>query len=339
MEWDGERRRVDRLKRAMLRGAIADNLATIEGRSPLPRRRGLKRSWIWWTPVTLLALLVLVETLGSTTPAGTVVTERAPAAAAPSSAAVPAVSLAAPRVVPPNTFHLAVRRVVVDPGHGGTDPGATARGLREKDFTVDIARRVRGALENEGFEVVLTRDADETISLLDRVQAANKARGDLFLSIHVNSIPTPERRGVETYFLGTTTDPRVEELSGAENVGSGYSLADFRALLEGVLLDVRLDESRRFGRSVQARLHGELQRWNPSLEDRGVKQAPFVVLVGTEMPAVLAEVACLSNREDAELLRDASYRQSIAAALAAGVRDFASSFSATPRAGNVRPGQ
>jgi N-acetylmuramoyl-L-alanine amidase len=155
--------------------------------------------------------------------------------------------------------------------------------------------------------------------------SANDAHGDLFLSIHVNSIPTPVRRGVETYVLGTTTDPRVEKLAGAENSGSGYSLADFRRLLEGVLLDVRQDESRRFGQAVQNQMFATLRRSNPELEDRSVKQAPFVVLVGTEMPGVLAEVSCLSNPEDTLLLKDGNYRQSIAEALAAGVRDYAAS--------------
>ncbi len=231
--------------------------------------------------------------------------------------------LAPPRAIDPAVFRLAVRKVVLDPGHGGSDPGAIAGGVREKDLTLDIARRVAALLAGQGLSVVLTRDGDETRSLQQRVEIANAARGDIFLSIHVNSIPTERRRGVETYYLGAATDPTVERLAGAENSGSGYSLADFRHLLEGVYVDVRHDESRRLAQAVQGRLFAALAHDNPQLEDRGVKQAPFVVLVGTEMPSVLAEVACISNHEDAELLHQGSYRQEIAASLAASVRRYA----------------
>ena len=204
-----------------------------------------------------------------------------------------------------------------------------AGGFREKDVTLDIARRAAGSLAGHDFVVVLTREADETRSLQQRVETANAARGDVFLSIHVNSIPTQERRGVETYFLGSANDPRVEKLAGAENSGSGYSLADFRHLLEGLYVDVRHDESRRLAQAVQGRLFAALVQDNPQLEDRGVKQAPFVVLVGTEMPSVLAEVACLSNREDTLLLKQESYRQEIAESLAAAVRGYAAVRGAT----------
>jgi N-acetylmuramoyl-L-alanine amidase len=326
------RRHVDRLKRTMLRDAVAENLATIEGLVPRRGQRVPRSSWLWWIPVTVVALGILVGTLkptaagrGKPLPDETVATGLAVRQDAERAQPEQLPLLSAPRAVNPATFRLAVRRVVVDPGHGGNDPGAMTRGMREKDLTLDIARRLNAALRAAGFEVVMTREADETVSLHQRVEAANDAHGDLLLSIHVNSIPTPVRRGVETYVLGTTSDPRVEKLAGAENSGSGYSLADFRRLLEGVLLDVRHDESRRFAQMVQNHMFATLRRSNPELEDRSVKQAPFVVLVGTEMPGVLAEVSCLSNPEDTLLLKDGNYRQTIAEALAAGVRDYAAS--------------
>jgi N-acetylmuramoyl-L-alanine amidase len=211
-----------------------------------------------------------------------------------------------------------------------------ASGLREKDLTLDIARRLRATLQAEGFDVVMTREADERVPLRERAEAANEARGDVFLSIHVNSIPAPERRGVATYVLGTTSDPRLVELSRAENAASGYSLADFRAILEGVLRDARQHASERFGRAVQGRMVTALRASNEDLDDRGVKQAPFVVLVGTQMPAVLAEVACLSSAEDAALLQDDGYRQRIADALAAGVRQYAAACNGVARPRGAR---
>lgn len=322
-------RRLDRIKREMLREAVAENLATIEGLLARPTQRTSTSSWLGWA---LLAAVVLslVGTLKPTSAGrGKPQAEEVVAVGVPPApetlgtdmAAAP--GLAAPRAIDPALFRLAVRRVVIDPGHGGSDPGAMMRGLREKELTLDIARRVAAVLRAGGFDVVMTRDGDETLTLQQRVQAANAASGDVFLSIHVNSIPEPLRRGVETYVLGPTTDPHVERLAGAENSGSGYSLADFRKLLEGVYVDVRHDESRRFAKAVQGKMFATLRRVNPLLEDRSVKQAPFVVLVGTQMPGVLTEVSCISNDEDARLLKQSGYRQEIAEALAGGVRAYA----------------
>jgi N-acetylmuramoyl-L-alanine amidase len=318
----------------MVRDAVAENVAVMEGALPQRRRRVAGRTWLGIAVAAVLAFfLVRPQGRGLTSAArprpaigmASALAE-APRAGVDGTTGPP---LSAPRVIDPAIFRLAVRKVVLDPGHGGTDPGAMTRGLREKDVTLDIARRVAASLVGQDFVVVLTRESDETRSLQQRVEAANAARGDVFLSIHVNSIPTQERRGVETYFLGSAGDPRAERLAGAENSGSGYSLADFRHLLEGVYVDVRHDESRRLAQAVQGRLFAALIHANPQLEDRGVKQAPFVVLVGTEMPSVLAEVACLSNREDTLLLKQESYRQEIAESLAAGVRGYAAARGAT----------
>jgi N-acetylmuramoyl-L-alanine amidase len=314
----------------MLRDMVAENLATIEGLTiARPRRRVARGSWLGWALLAALALS-LVGTLkptsaGRSKPQLQQITDAdlAPVPEGAQAAPTGAAGLKAPQAIDPALFRLAVHRVVVDPGHGGNDPGAMARGMREKDITLDIARRVAARLVADGFDVLLTRHNDETMSLQERVQMANAAKGDIFLSIHVNSIPTPMRRGIETYILGPTNDPHVERLAGAENSGSGYSLADFRRLLEGVLLDVRHDESHRFALEIQRKLFKAVLRANPELEDRGVKQAPFVVLVGTEMPGVLAEVSCISNEQDARLLKQSEYRQDIAEALARGVRSYA----------------
>ena len=236
----------------------------------------------------------------------------------------PALVSAAP--VDPAILGLEVRRIVIDPGHGGIDPGATAlRGISEKDIALDIGRRLAVLLREEGFEVVLTRERDETVSLRERVARANAAHADLFLSIHLNSIPRENQGGVETYFLGPPSDRHGERLAGAENADSGYSLADLRMVLEGVYANAHANESRRLAEVVHREVYHSLRRTMPALEDRGVKTAPFVVLVATGMPAILAEVSSISNQEEAALLDLPGHRQRIAEALAEGMRVYATS--------------
>lgn len=320
------------LKRDMLRAAMAENLAAIHGTRPRPARRPV-RGWLIWVLVATAASAT-VASLAGRSPTQTTAPAGEPAAATDDAAlgAQRAGLIESPRPVKPATFHLAVRRVIVDPGHGGTDPGAmTPSGLREKDLTLEIGRSLAAELRAASFVVMMTRTGDDTISLQERADFANRAGGDLFLSIHVNSIPVAERRGVETFYLGAAEDPAVERLAGAENLTSGYALADYRRLLEGIYSDVRHEQSRRFALAIQARLVAAMQAHNPTLQDRGVKRAPFVVLIDTTMPAVLAEVACMSNHDDVELLSDAGYRQGIARALAQGVQTFA----ATPKSGTV----
>ncbi|MEO1370081.1 MAG: N-acetylmuramoyl-L-alanine amidase, partial [Acidobacteriota bacterium] len=219
--------------------------------------------------------------------------------------------------------YLGAAHVVLDPGHGGADTGTTGGGLSEKDMTLDIALRLRGELEEQGFEVFMTREDDSEISLRQRALQANSLRADLFVSIHINWIAQRSVSGLETYFLGGTDDPMLEALARKENRQSGYSLADMKGLLESIYTDVRQDESRQFASHVQRSLYRSLLRQNPQLRDRGVKTAPFVVLVATEMPAILAEVSCLSNEEEAKLLARPLYRQHIAEALSRGIRGYA----------------
>jgi N-acetylmuramoyl-L-alanine amidase len=316
-----------RIRRDLVQGAIDDNLALIAGRRP-PGARNPRhpRFWVTWVLVVCVAAL-LTATVGpfSVGRAGGTQPEPPGLANPPFDApALPGRIATPPRAIAPSVFDLRIKRVVIDPGHGGDDPGARSRsGLAEKNVTLDIAVRLRSMLSAAGFEVVMTRERDAFISLRDRVRLANRAEGDVFVSIHVNSIPQPLRRGVETYYLGPTDDPHVERLAGAENSASGYALADFRTLLERVYVDVRGDESRRLADAVQRKLFAALRRTNPRLEDRGVKQAPFVVLIGTEMPSVLAEVSCVSHHDEAEQLRQPTYRDQIARALAAGVLEYA----------------
>lgn len=229
----------------------------------------------------------------------------------------------APQPLDARLFPLEVRRVVLDPGHGGDDLGTAEHGLAEKDLTLDIAQRLGDLLREDGYEVLLTREEDRFLSLRERAQLANRAKADAFVSIHINWISSRRVRGIETYLLGQTDDPHLKELARRENRDSGYTLGDMRNLLDEIYADFRQEESRQLASHVQRSLFHSLRKVNPALADRGVKTAPFVVLVATEMPAVLAEVSCLSNREEAELLARPLYRAHIAEALHQGLRGFA----------------
>ena len=322
----------DRLKSRLLKEAVEENVATMDGLLPKPLRRHRRLAALWGP--RLAAMLLFLALVGGLRfmSTGTAVAQSSAVrqdTVAHSSAPVAAVSdappltFSKPQRLSPSALALSVRRVVIDAGHGGSSLGtAGARGLLEKDVTLDIADRLRKRLAADGIGVLMTREGDKEISLQDRSDMANRGHGDIFLSIHVNSLMPKDSRGIETYYLGTSNAPGVDALAAAENRDSGYSLADMRTLVDMIYMDARKDESRRLAESVQRALLRDLHRVNPSIEDRGVKTAPFVVLVGTRMPAILAEVSCLSNDEEAELLNGSGYRQSIADALFDGVHAF-----------------
>lgn len=243
----------------------------------------------------------------------------------------------APVPLDPAVIALEVRKIVLDPGHGGKDLGtATPSGLSEKEITLDIALRLRPLLEQAGYEVVMTRTKDETVSLRQRTALANTHQGDVFVSIHINWLDRSPARGIETYYLGPTEDPTTLQLTAQENRETGYSLADFRRLLDHIYLSVKRDESRRLAEMLQHTMVMALHPKNPALGNRGVKTAPFAVLMGTEMPAILAEVACLSHTEEAQLLATPQYRQDIAQALLQGIRAYAHALNRSPKLSQER---
>jgi len=316
----------DKLKARLLREAVDENVATIKGQLPKPLRRSARMLTVWGPRSVFLLLLlalagglrlVVAQSRGSRQ--GPVVAQSAPAADNQAGRT----SFSKPQPLALSSLALGVRRVVIDAGHGGNNLGTSgAKGLHEKDVTIDIAERLRKRLTSEGITVLMTRQGDAEVSLQDRSDMANRGHGDIFVSIHVNSLTPKDARGVETYYLGTSDAPAVDALAAAENRDSGYSLADMRTLVDKIYMDARKDESRRLAESVQRALLRDLRRVNPAIGDRGVKTAPFVVLVGTGMPAILAEVSCLSNDDEAELLSGSSYRQSIADALFDGVHAY-----------------
>ena len=318
-----------RIKRRVLRQAVAENLDTMRGLPPRALQRRVFRLWLRRAPLVLIPLTLLGSYFmprADVTATHTPVRVAAMTLAPTSTPAPPTPSIETPiERVTADAFPLAVRRVVLDAGHGGSDPGATAADVSEKDITLDIGQRLRTLLEGNGFEVVFTRGDDRTIPLRERARLANASHGDVFVSIHVNAIVAhTTSRGVETYYLGPTNDPKLTELASAENRASGYSVGDLRKLLDGIYADARRDESRQFATHVQEKLYGELRGADAGLENWGVKRAPFVVLVATDMPAILAEVGCLSNQKEAAMLDRADYRQTIAQALYSGIQSYAS---------------
>jgi N-acetylmuramoyl-L-alanine amidase len=327
-------------KTRLIREAIQHNIEGPTGIRPRVLARRRSRGLVSVVAVMVVAAVAYISAPSRIAPARQVVSA-APAPIArldhvePATAEPVAMLAAVPRAPDRAVFPLSVRRVVIDPGHGGEALGAVSRsGISEKDITLDIGLRLRHLLEEAAFEVLMTRQTDQLVTLDARVAFANDRRADLFVSIHVNWLEARSQRPLETYYIGPTEDPATVRLASRENQDSGYSLADYRQLLERVFLDARRDESRRLARAVHAELFTSLRGVNPGLQNRGVKTAPFVVLAGTQMPAILAEVSCLSNDDEVKLLKSADYREMIALALLNGIRAYANSLRASPTKGS-----
>ncbi|HXE79950.1 MAG TPA: N-acetylmuramoyl-L-alanine amidase [Vicinamibacterales bacterium] len=318
----------------MIRAAVQENADVIAGRLPAPLRptRRLlnawrQRAWLLAVPLVVLAWIPLAHRTDAVQPPRPAAPQ-APALAAgivaPSRTQAPSIDpKLLSRPVAADALALGVSRVVLDAGHGGEHLGAIGRdGLHEKDLTLDLAHRVRELLLERGVGVVMTRTGDQTLSLKQRAETANAGRGDIFVSIHLNSLKPSWVRGVETFYLGPGDQPEQDEMAARENEHSGYSLADMRMLLDRIYADARRNESKRLAESVQRALVARLRTVDPELPDRGVKTAPFIVLVATEMPAILAEVSALSNPREAARLATPGYRQTIAEALVEGIGQF-----------------
>jgi len=219
-----------------------------------------------------------------------------------------------------------IRRVVVDAGHGGHDPGAIGPGrVREKDVTLAIARRLAKRLRAEGFEVVLTRASDRTLALEERTALANTARGDLFVSIHANAHPRRNRSGVETYFLNVADDRYAARLAARENGLALDGQGDATRILTDLDAKASAGASRRLARLVQREVTSGVRARVGEVRDLGVKSALFYVLLGARMPAVLVETAFISNRAEERRLASARYQDEVAGGIARAVAAFARS--------------
>ena len=264
---------VNKTKALILRGVVQNNIDLLH---EVKLRRLRRRRFVvkpWW-----LAGLLLLGSAYFLRPAASLVSPARESAAIVIQAAAPvnieatpetAAPLDTPRPIDRRTIPMAIKRIVIDPGHGG-EPGAiSASGVTEKEITLDVALRLRRLLAGAPYEVLLTRDSDRAIPLHKRVAFANENKADLFVSIHVNWMEPRSIRALETYYVGPTDDPATLKLARRENKDSGYSLSDYKKILEKIYVDARHDESRLLAKTIQTQLYHTLKPANPMLENRG----------------------------------------------------------------------
>ncbi len=224
---------------------------------------------------------------------------------------------------------LKVGRIVIDAGHGGQDHGSTGPGgLMEKELCLDVALRLGALIEQRlGSEVTYTRKDDTFIPLEGRTELANEMRADLFISIHANSSPYPGVSGVETYYLNFDSTREALDLASRENAGSQETIFDLPGIIEKISKHDKSEESKEFAAKMQTALYSAAARSNPAARNRGVRKAPFIVLIGATMPSILAEIGFVSNAKEESLLKRAEHRQRLAEALYNGLERYAGSLS------------
>ena len=261
-------------------------------------------------------------------------------AAVPAAAAPPATSAPAPVAPAVNArggfslsrqLGLGIARIVIDAGHGGHDPGAMVKGLSESELTLDVALRLEKLLLRQpGVEVIQTRRTNAFVPLEERTEIANRSGADLFLSIHANASSDRRARGVETYFLNFAPTAEAEAIAARENAASTRSMRQLPELVRAIALNNKLDESRDLARLVQDALFSQARKSDKRARNLGVKQAPFMVLVGAQMPSILTEISFLTNLQDAGLLATEKFRQQIAEALLAGITRYQQTLKKAP---------
>ena len=224
---------------------------------------------------------------------------------------------------------LKINRIVIDAGHGGHDDGTIGpNGVVEKDVVLDVALRLATLVQTRlGAEVVLTRSDDTFVPLTTRTAIANERKADLFLSIHANSSPAPSVAGTETFLLNLNSSPGAIAVAARENAGSDKSVGELRDLLQSIAQNDKIAESQSFAANIQSSIFTQAAKSNAAAHDRGVKKAPFVVLIGARMPSALAEIGFLSNPKDESNLSKADYRQKIAESLYRGIARYSQSLS------------
>ena len=220
---------------------------------------------------------------------------------------------------------LRVKRVVIDPGHGGKDPGTIGKvkGLPEKEVVLDVSLRLKALLEKgSDLEVILTRQNDTFLSLEERTALANSRHADLFISVHANAAKNRSASGLETFWLNFTSDPHAVEIAAAENSSSERSIWELQGLLKKISLTSKLIESRIFANQIHKSVLEKTRTKVPDYQDYNVRKAPFYVLIGASMPATLVEIGFLSNRANEELLEDPLFREKIAEGLYEGILSY-----------------
>jgi len=223
-----------------------------------------------------------------------------------------------------SVFGLDVQTIVIDPGHGGKDPGAIGSlGTNEKDIVLDIGLRLRDALIRSGrYNVVMTREGDTFISLADRVRVANANRADLFISLHVNAIPQKEYNVTETFYFGPPTDKYTLRLAEQENRGSEIQAGDFKNMIKKISDTMKEQESALLAASIQQSLFSNMKKHDSTVSDNGIKIAPFVVLLGVDAPSVLVEISCITKKDEEANLQKTEYRKQVTSFIKEGVTSY-----------------
>jgi N-acetylmuramoyl-L-alanine amidase len=237
---------------------------------------------------------------------------------------------------------LKIGRIVIDAGHGGHDTGTIGpTGLMEKDLCLDVALRLGKIIQQKlpGADIVFTRSDDTFIPLEDRTRIANEAKADLFISIHANSSPDHGARGIETYYLNMKGSAEAMAVAARENSVSQQGIHDLEEVVKKIARTEKIDESRELAEDVQDSLSKRIQKTAKPVKNRGVRKAPFVVLIGADMPSILTEISFLSNAADEQLLKKPEYRQRVAEGLYQGVSDYLQSLNSMTVNGTVKPGR
>ncbi len=235
---------------------------------------------------------------------------------------------------------LKIGRIVIDAGHGGHDTGTIGpTGLMEKDLCLDVALRLGKIIKQRlpGADVVFTRPDDSFIPLEERTAIANEARADLFISIHANSSQDHGARGIETYYLNLKGSPEAMEVAARENAVSQVGIHDLEDLIKKIARNEKIDESREFAEDIQSSLSQRVQKTSKTVKNRGVRKAPFVVLIGADMPSILTEISFLSNPADEQLLKKPEHRQRLAEGLYQGVASYLQSLNSVTLNLPVKP--
>ncbi|MYH08263.1 MAG: N-acetylmuramoyl-L-alanine amidase [Rhodothermaceae bacterium] len=313
-------------RRALLQGVFEDNQKLVG--PPVSKQR---KTTVWWSMgisllVIVIGLMVVgVEEDGTAEPVNSVEILTSPDQRILASQDELVASESTTDVPLSRVYGLGVNTIVLDPGHGGHDPGALGPvGLSEKTVTLDVALRLARRLKSRGYNVVLTRRQDVSVSLQQRVLDARDHEADLFVSIHVNSVPVDTLAFIETYYYSPRGDARAEALALRENVNSGYSVAQWRNSLESLGRTVRDEDSRRLATHIQNAMVSTMRKINPRIRDWGTRSGPFMVLVYTKVPAVLAEITAISMPEEEQNLLEDDYREQLAIGLESGIISYLS---------------
>jgi N-acetylmuramoyl-L-alanine amidase len=334
-----ESRRGRNERKAILRGVYDDNVATVTGPGLHASGRNRRSISVPGSVPLLLSVLLLLAGFhyrqGAASVARDAVEDQAvaltevgallPADAAMRAAARETALAQAPGDAPvAQLYGLEVRTIVIDAGHGGSDPGAIGRhGLMEKDVALDVARRLRARLERDpGYRILMTREDDVRPTLKERVEFANEHGADLFVSVHVNWLPADTLALVETFFYGPGSDAKTRQHAARENRHSGYTLAEFNELTQRLGLALKMEESKDAAVSIQRALFDNVHRMDPNARDWGVKTGDFVVLLGVAAPSVLVEIANLSNPAEEAKLNSPEHRERLATFLEEGIIEY-----------------